>query len=454
MTESSLDLPSIWKSVLAELQLSVSTATFQTMFAPTHLHEINNGLAKISCNNSFLQQQIETKYYNLIKQSLDQRTNQNLNLIFIVQPTEKTPINDLPLFQTPDPRSATPDLHAHLQKANLQPQFTFDTFAVGSTNQLAFAAAEAVAKNPGHAYNPLFIWGGTGVGKSHLMQAIGHTILSQHPDHKILFCPGEDFTNEIISAIRNKTTLKFKDKYRKINALLLDDIQFLAGKDTAQEEFFHTFNAIQHAGGQIILTCDRPPSELTRLEDRLRSRFQAGLIVDIGQPDFELRTAILLIKSKQQGFDLDMSLAQQVAEQITTARELEGFLMQLKAAITQNHRPPDEQVIGDLLGKSIQKQASFRRGLRPADILKATAEHFDLKINQLKGPRRQAHLVQARHIAIYILRHDLNLQQEAIGELLNRDHTTILHAVEKIHNQLGKSPELSEHIMGIRESLR
>ena len=449
------DLPSLWKSVLIELELSVTTTTYKGLLSQLRLLELNEGVAKISSNNSFNLQQVETKYYTLIKTILDKHTRTSTSLIFTVQPSSKAPLEELPLFSSPsstlNPKSypLTPSSHA-----NLGPQFTFDTFAVGSTNQLAFAAAEAVARNLGQAYNPLFIYGGVGVGKSHLMQAIGHSALDAQPDLKIIFCPGEHFTNEIISAIRNKTTQRFKEKYRKIDMLLLDDIQFIAGKDTVQEEFFHTFNAIHSTGGQIIMTSDRPPTDIIKLEDRLRSRFQAGLIVDIGEPDFELRTAILLIKSKQRGFELPMDLAQQVAHHIKSARELEGFLMQLTVALQQSPRTLDNLLISQLLGLDTSQNQPIRKGLRPHDIIKATAEYFDIKPAVLKSKTRLARIVLPRQIAMYLMRVELNYQLEAIGELLDRDHTTIMHGVEKIQDMLGKTPELTEHILHIRESLR
>lgn len=445
----------LWKQIKADLQSSISEAGYNTYITNLNLVDITDHTANFTHKYSFLLDQIDTKFSQIIKQTLKKHTGKNLQLKYISpdRPIPTKQVEDLPLF-SPETTKDT-QLQQAIRNANLLPYFTFDNFAVGSTNQFAYAAAEAVAKQPGKAYNPLFIYGGTGVGKSHLMQAIGHAILKKQPQTKILFCPGEEFTNEIIAAIREKSTLKFKARYRKIDVLLLDDIQFLAGKDTAQEEFFHTFNAINRTGGQIIMTADRPPSDLTLLEDRLRSRFQAGLIVDISEPDFELRTAILLIKSQMNNIDLPMDLAQQVATKLKTARELEGFLLKLKAELMQPGSKMNDPLISQLLQKQITEETQLPANLRPNDVIKATAEYFDLKIFQIKGNRRQARIVRARQIAQYILRIDMNIQYQAIGEYFNgRDHTTIMHSVEKIQKLLGKTPELDEQIMGIKKILR
>jgi chromosomal replication initiator protein len=452
MTE--LNPISLWPKIKSELQNQISEAAYNTYLPNLELIEVNNHIVKFTHKYSFMLNQIDTKFSQLIKTLLHQHTGQHFQLEYI-SPEEKTaknPVEDLPLFSPQTTRQT--QLHQTLHRANLLPHFTFDNFAVGSTNQFAYAAAEAVARQPGQAYNPLFIYGNTGVGKSHLMQAIGHAILNKEPSQKILFCPGENFTNEIIAAIREKTTLKFKAKYRQMDALLLDDVQFLAGKDTAQEEFFHTFNAIHRAGGQIIMTADRSPVELTLLEDRLRSRFQAGLIVDIGEPDFELRTAILLIKSQMQSIDLPMEYAQQAAGNLKTARELEGFLMNLKSRLMQAGSKLDNSLIAEILSKQIREENQLPAGIRPNDIIKAAADFFDLKINQIKGKSRQARIVRARHIAQHIMRAELKIQLQSIGEYFSRDHTTIMHAVEKLQKLLGKTPELDQQIIGIKKMLR
>jgi len=251
-----------------------------------------------------------------------------------------------------------------IKRSRLRPFFTFENFAVSSSNQMAWAAGEAVAKTPGTAYNPLFLWGGVGVGKTHLMNAVGYEIKKKNRIKSVYFCTGEDFTNDIVEGIRNKTTQKFRNKYRKLDALLIDDIQFIAGKDTVQEEFFHTFNAIISAGGQIILTSDRPPHEISKLEERLKSRFEAGLIVDIAPPDFELRCAITQIKTKEKNLDLSSEIIQMIAGNLDSARKIEGFLIRLKSeAIINKNIPLTAERISQLLGKDGEGTPVSQKGL-------------------------------------------------------------------------------------------
>lgn len=451
----------LWKQVLGEMQVMLSPATFRSMMAQLRLKNIDNGIATLSCLNAFWQQQIETRYYNLLKNLLEKHSGVELSLLFEIRAGDERAeeqVQDLPLFSAqPQPQAPARAVGDPLllKRARLVADYTFDNFAVGSTNQLAFAAAEAVAQNPGRAYNPLFIWGGVGVGKTHLMQAIAHILLQKNPELKVICCPGEEFTNEIVDAIRTKTTMAFKDRYRKMELLLLDDVQFLAGKDTAQEEFFHTFNAIQRAGGQIVLTSDRPPSEITKLEDRLRSRFEAGLIVDVANPDFELRTAIVLIKSEQMGIKLEMEGAQMIAEKYESAREMEGFMKHLLLA---RHKMPGAsagEIISHLLGDGgLSAELRMRKGVRPMDVLRVTANEFGIKVTQMKGNRRLARIVLPRQVAMYLMRHELGLQLEGIADYFAKDHTTVMHSVEKVEKLLGENSELREKILGIKQQLR
>lgn len=447
------NLPQIWRMTLEELAVLVSPATLNTLATQLKLKQIDNGIATLVCANPFWRQQIETRYYNLLKQLLEKYTKQQLSLVFEVGQVEKDagPRPNLPLFQAQ--QTADQLSQQIIRRARLIPDYTFDNFAVGSTNQLAFAAAEAVTQSPGQAYNPLFIWGGVGVGKTHLMQAIAHALLKKNPQLKVICCPGEEFTNEIVEAIRTKTTMAFKERYRRMELLLLDDVQFLAGKDTAQEEFFHTFNAIQRAGGQIVLTSDRPPSEIVKLEDRLRSRFEAGLIVDIAPPDFELRTAIILIKSQQSGLEIEMEAAQLIAQKFQSAREMEGFLKQLKLKLPLGESQISTALVEQLLGQA-QQEIRLKRTTRPADIIRVTSHVFGVKPSQIKGKRRLARIVLPRQVCMYLMREELGYPYETIGNYFDKDHTTIIHSVEKIHKLLGNSPELAEQILEIKQSLR
>ncbi len=447
----------LWKQVLGEIQVMVSPLTYNTVLSAVKLEKIDEGLAVLSCLNAYWQQEMESKHYNLLKNILEKHSGQSLSLLFDVRSIavdEK--VDDLPLFRKEEPQTLEekkelPD--SLLRRARLLKDYTFETFAVGTTNQMAFAAAEAVAQTPGRAYNPLFIWGGVGVGKTHLMQAIAHQLLTENENLKVISCPGEEFTNEIVEAIRAKTTHAFKEKYRKMDLLLLDDVQFLAGKDAAQEEFFHTFNAILTSGGQVVMTSDRPPEEMAKLEDRLRSRFTAGLIVDISKPSFELRTAIVLIKGHQAGIDLSMESAQAIAEKYEGAREMEGFLKQLRLQQGQGGKMIDLEMVHEVLGV-VGSETRLRVGVRPADIVRVVCEEFGVKMSDIKGKRRQARIVLPRQAAMFLMVSELGLTYEGVGELFGKDHTTVMHSVEKTRDRMGKSVELREKITGIKLRLR
>lgn len=339
------------------------------------------------------------------------------------------------------------------QKAGLRGEYTFDTFAVSSTNEMAHAAAMAVSNQPGTAYNPLFIYGGVGVGKTHLMHAVGNNILKKMPDSRVLYCTGEDFTNEIVHAIQTKRSMVFKEKFRTVDVLLIDDVQFIAGKNTVQEEFFHTFNSIAKRSGQIILTSDRPPAEISLLEDRLRSRFEAGLMVDIQQPSFELRTAILLIKSQSYHLQIPMDLAQVIATRIDSARKLEGIIKRIKSEVELKHRSITPELIDELC-KTEAEKAPQRLRVKPYDVIKVVADFYHLKQSALRGKLRVKSIVKARHIAMYFLKEELGMPYMEVGRWFsNRDHTSALHALRKITTELQEDAELRQEIQTIRVQL-
>lgn len=319
---------------------------------------------------------------------------------------------------------------------------------------MAWAACEAVAKNIGSAYNPLFLWGGVGVGKTHLMNAVGYYAKKNDINKNVYFCTGEDFTNDIVEGIRNKTTQKFRNKYRKLDILLIDDIQFIAGKDAVQEEFFHTFNAIVAAGGQIILTSDKPPSEISKLEERLRSRFEAGLIVDIAPPDFELRCAITQIKAKEKNINLEMNIVQTIAANLDSARKIEGFLIRLRSAVEINKYPEiTEEIVENLLGKRDQ-EIEKRKKVSSEDVIEAVCKQYTLKKKQILGDSRVKNFALPRQILMYLLRTELNLPLQEVGRIIGgRDHTTVMHAVEKITKLASESVDIREDITGIKKTL-
>lgn len=442
-----MKLERLWSSVLEEIKLAVSKATFQTLFQNTSLVNLENNVGTIGCPSSYIQGMIESRYYSLIKDVLDRQTKSNNSLILVVKPIIRKTEEIGPLFSPAPTSQESPQV-------TLKPIFTFENFAVSSINQLAYAAATAVAKNPGTAYNPLFLWGGVGVGKTHLMQAIGQQILKTKPETKIIYCMGEEFTNEIINAIRSKTTDSFKKKYRTTKVLLLDDVQFIAGKTTVQEEFFHTFNTLQREGSQIVLSSDRPPEEIAKLEDRLRSRFEGGLIVDIPQPDFELRTAILLIKAKQRGIELQMDVAQTIAANVDSTRKLEGFLVRLISETQTKNIPVTPELVNSLLGKSFEENGKIKKQIKPKQVVEIVAQYFNLKIAQLRSPTRVKNIVLPRQILMYLLRTELGISLVEVGDLLGgRDHTTVIYGVEKITNLLTGSEDLRVDISGIKQKL-
>ncbi|HUS52023.1 MAG TPA: chromosomal replication initiator protein DnaA [Candidatus Bathyarchaeia archaeon] len=455
-----MDRKTLWQTVLESLKITLSSANFATWFPQTFINKVkkigpDRQIVEIGCPSSFVRDTIENRYYGQTKEALDQTIKKKCDLVFIVKQSKKIKGKGIkkqaePLFEKKKKTIGPEDL---FRQAGLRPDFNFDAFAVSSTNQMAHAAATAVAKSPGKAYNPLFLYGGVGVGKTHLAQAIAITLLSRNPKARVIYCMGEEFTNDIIDAIRAKTTKAFKDKYRSARILIIDDIQFIAGKNAVQEEFFHTFNAVWRAGGQIILTSDRRPDEINNLEDRLRSRFEGGLNIDIQQPNFELRTAILLIKAQQRQKELPMDVAQLVAGNITSTRRLEGFLVRLLTEAEAKNEPLTPELASALLGQTNQVSTP-RRIVKPREMLKTVARHFDLKSTQLVGPQRSRPIVVPRQILMYLMRTELKLPLMDIGQLLGgRDHTTVMHGVEKITNLLPESEDLRVDIAGIKQKL-
>ncbi|PIR61598.1 MAG: chromosomal replication initiator protein DnaA [Candidatus Pacebacteria bacterium CG_4_10_14_0_8_um_filter_43_12] len=344
-------------------------------------------------------------------------------------------------------------LEAQARGIGLRSDYTFSTFAVSTTNEMAHAAATAVSNRPGLSYNPLFLYGGVGVGKTHLMQAIGNNILKNNPLVKILYCTGEEFTNEIVNAIQTKKARNFKEKYRTVDILLIDDIQFIAGKNAVQEEFFHTFNALTKVNHQIVLTSDRPPHEITLLEDRLRSRFEAGLMIDIQQPSFELRTAILLVKSKAQNLPISIEMAKTIAARVDSARKIEGIITSIRSEIELKKKELSPELIDEILQLEIETKRP-RIKVAPGDIIKTVANHYHIKQSSLKGHSRIKSLVTARHVCMFLLKKELSLPLTEIGRwFAGRDHTSVLHAVNKVEREMNIDDLLQQDISALRTTL-
>jgi chromosomal replication initiator protein len=360
-----------------------------------------------------------------------------MKITFLIQ--EKSTLKETPLL------SFQPSQEDVYKKSGLNSLYTFENFAVSSSNQVAFAASQAVAQNPGTSYNPLFLYGGVGVGKTHLAQAIAHKLLDHDAESTVYFCSGERFMNDLIESIREKTTPRFRRKYRSLRLIIVDDIQFIAGKQTVQEEFFHTFNSIVSAGGQVVLTSDRPPHEIRNLEDRLRSRFSGGLIVDIQNPDFELRTAILLIKAKEKNIQLDIEAAKAISEAILDTRALEGTLLSLYArSLAAKGGLIDLDVVEDFFKVKTERK---QEKVSPQDVIKTVCTFYNIKPSHLKGKTRTNRIAMARQIAMYFLRNELNMNLEEVAYVTKRkDHTTVMHAVNKVESMKMKDPSFREEL--------
>jgi chromosomal replication initiator protein len=454
------DTKQIWTMFLEKAKTQVSTPQFTSWFNPTHLISIaQNGeryIAEIGCNSTFTKNTLDQKYGTLIQTYLEQELEKPVDLLFVIKqkPQDETkPASPAPLFENLE--EGEESIRHAIFRSGIRLTYTFANFAVSSTNQMAHAAAEAVAGEPGSAYNPLFIWGGVGVGKTHLMHAVGHHLLHLDSSIPILACTGEQFTNDIVEGIKTKSTQKVRERYRKVRVLLLDDVQFIAGKDAVQEEFFHTFNTLVASGSQVILTSDRPPSEISKLEDRLRSRFEAGLIVDISQPDFELRCAIVQIKAQEKGLQLDVDLAQMIAGNIDEARQLEGFLIKLVTESKFKKLTITKELIESMLGKGAQGTGGeMREKVTPHELIDAVSKHFEIGKRALLGTSRVKTVAEPRQILMYLLRTQLRLGFEEVGRLVGgRDHSTVMHAVDKITNLASTNVDIRSDLEGIKHKL-
>lgn len=389
-------------------------------------------------------QEFLQKRSNEIETSFFGYSQKKIQIEFTIKIPVKKTVSE-PLF------SFEPSIEDISTKAGLNRKYNFDNFAVSNTNQVAYAAAQAVVKNPGSAYNPLFLYGGVGVGKTHLAQSVAKKILESDHNKKVYFCPGDNFTNELIESIRGKSTGHFRKKYRYLDLLIVDDIQFIAGKNAVQEEFFHTFNSIASSGGQIILTSDRPPSAIKNLEDRLHSRFLGGLTVDIQSPDFELRSAILLIKAKEKGIDVDIEAIKIIAERVTDCRGLEGALLSIYAKVLGVKEKIDLEAVEMFFS---QNGGEKKRRINSSEVIKTVCSFYNIKQSHLKGPSRAASIAFYRQITMYLLKKELGLTLSEVAEILNRkDHTTALHAQQKISNLILRDPNLKKEVDTIVQSL-
>lgn len=447
----------IWQAVLGEIELSVSRGSFVTWFKNTSLLRTDDSLTVIGVPNVFIKQQLERKYSDTIRDILAKNGIVSTRIDYKIHSgagaNSRVDNDEVVLTDTRQSKSPASRQNSLTQsyRQGLNEKYTFETFIVGAGNELAYAACQAIAQNPGTKYNPLFLYGGVGIGKTHLMQAAGNAIMANNPAAKVLYISSEQFVQELVDAIRFKKTADFASHYRTTDVLIVDDVQFIAGKEKMQEEFFHTFNALHQANKQIIISGDKPPSDIPTLEERLRSRFAWGMSIDMQIPDFETRCAIVQTKASQHDTELTPDVVEFLANHVTTnIRELEGVLNQLLAYCEMRSLPPDIGVATTLFSNDKKRP----KHLSARQIIDKTAKHFQIHIEDIVGPKRDKDIVVPRQVAMYILRSELHLSFPKIAhELGRKDHTTAIHSIEKIERELSTDPHIRQHIIEIKEKL-
>lgn len=420
----------VWEKVLDSLRQEIGSTSFDIWFSKVKYNSSRDDKIIISVPNTLTKEWIESRYLENMERYFRELTNPNISIIFTTESIKK---------------------NTYISPFNSK--YTFDTFVVGNSNRFAHAACYAVGETPSKAYNPLFIYGGVGLGKTHLMQAIGHRIIKNYPKYSVMYVSSEQFTNELIGSIKDDNTSGFRNKYRNIDVLLIDDIQFLAGKERTQEEFFHTFNTLYEANKQLVISSDRPPRNIPTLEDRLRSRFEWGLITDIQTPDFETRVAILRKKAQNDNFNIPYDVLDYIANYIdSNIRELEGALVKLVAFATINNLPLDMNTatiaLKDILPPPGPKKITIE------SIQKEVCNFFDLELNEMLSKKRSKNLVVPRQVAMFLCRKLTDASLPLIGDQFGgRDHTTVIHSIEKISRELSEQSELAVAIKEISKKI-
>jgi len=450
-----MDAQQAWQATLGELQLQLTKSTFDTWLKHTHVISCEDGTFLIGVHNGYAKDWLENRLLTMVKRTLTGIVNYTVDVRFVVRPKAiPHAAEEQALLANTGDESVAPIEARQTQRASfntgLNPKYTFEAFIVGNSNRLAHAAARAVAESPGKSYNPLFIYGGVGLGKTHLLQAIGNLALSYTPN--VLYISSETFTNEMINAIRTQSTEEFRAKYRNnIDVLLIDDIQFIGGKESTQEEFFHTFNTLHPASKQIVMSSDRPPKSIVTLEERLRSRFQCGLIADIQPPDLETRIAILRFKAESQPVTISPEVINFVAAKIqSNIRELEGALNRVVALASVLNVELTTEIAASALEAILTRSDS----ITVDQVLAAVAEHYTLEVAALKGRQRSQTIAQARQVAMYLLREELHCSLPQIGQILGgRDHTTVMYGCERISVGIEENDQLRRYVIMIKEHL-
>lgn len=448
----------VWQAVLGEIELTVSRASFVTWFKNTRLIRYKDNIVTIGVPNVFIKQQLERKFNELIQEMLVKNGIEPELIEYKIHSgitinNKRTEDEEAVILNKPAPRQAktTTSALSHSYRQGLNQKYVFENFIVGGGNELAYAACQAIAGSPGTKYNPLFLYGGVGIGKTHLMQAVGNAILANNPSAHVVYVSTEQFVQEFLDAIRYKKNTDFAGYYRSADVLIIDDIQFIAGKEKTQEEFFHTFNALHQANKQIIISSDKPPRDIPTLEERLRSRFAWGMSIDMQTPDFETRCAIVQTKADAKGVVLSQPVVEYLATQIrTNIRELEGALNQILAYCEMRNVDADLDLAKSVLGSTKNRP----KHLTSKQIIEKTAKHFQVSMDDILGPKRDKDIVVPRQVAMYMLRSELHLSFPKIArELGRKDHTTAIHSVEKIEKEVGIDTQLKTAISEIKERL-
>lgn len=441
----------LWQQILSIIQTKLSKPSFDTWFKATQAIQLTQSSLTVSAPTTFAVEWLESRYTKLVAQVAFDVLGRSVTVKFVIEePGREEELQQKPAAPAPAPVPNSVEPNANM----LNPKYTFDTFVIGSGNRFAHAASLAVAEAPAKAYNPLFLYGGVGLGKTHLMHAIGHYILQHNPSSRVVYISSEKFTNEFINSIRDNRGESFRNKYRNIDILLIDDIQFIAGKESTQEEFFHTFNALHEESKQIIISSDRPPKEIPTLEERLRSRFEWGLITDIQPPDLETRIAILRKKARAENLDVPNEAMMYIANQIdTNIRELEGALIRVVAYSSLTNQDVTAHLAAEALKDIIP--SSRPRIITIQDIQQRVGEYYNLRMEDFKARKRTKAIAFPRQVAMYLSRELTDYSLPKIGEAFGgRDHTTVIHAHEKISHSIKNDQELSKVVHSLTEKIK
>ena len=449
-----MDAKQVWRAALGELQVSLSPANFETWLRDTNLVDVEDNRFTISVPNGFAKDWLETRYRSLISQTLARVVGYSVQVDFVVAAPPPVPVAGDPTNGSAAGQRVRVEatrIGGEGGATNLNPRYTFANFIVGSANRLAHAASLSVAERPGHAYNPLFLYGGVGLGKTHLMHAIGNQVIAKFPRKRVVYATSEKFTNEFITSIQAGKFDEFRARYRRIDLLLIDDVQFIADKERTQEEFFHTFNAVHEDGKQIVLSSDRPPKAILTLEERLRSRFEWGLIADLTAPDLETRIAILRAKAEEGAVPITSDVVEFIARKVVSnIRELEGALNRIVAYASMGAMPISIELAQSVLSNVLYNPK--KRQVTPERIARVVADYYGVPMDALQGQKRDKAIVVPRQIAMFLMREETDVSLLRIGaELGGRDHSTVLHACDKITRESAVNDELRREIAAVRE---